>query len=136
MNWAMAESEGFRRNTMIDEEEDEEHARYLAIQGARAEEEPRSERAASTARAVSVAAGSQVDTKAEPVRGFVEREHARRQAAMGAAAGVAARRDAYLTTSSGPKASEDAWSDVRGQNRAQQAAEARDLLSQWGDVLK
>lgn len=148
MNWLHAESEGFRRNAMVDDEEDEEHQRYLALQAAATAEQgattPQNDqptRSISAAR-LPVAAGMRVGEPVEAVRTreLLEREHARRQASVGAATGIAARRDKYITGSSltGPRAcasTADAWAEI-GQNSAQQAREARDFLSQWGDVLR
>ncbi|KAG8458164.1 hypothetical protein KFE25_011695 [Diacronema lutheri] len=155
MNWAIAESEGFRRNAMVDEEDDEEHRRYLEIKAAEAVlstaalEPPRHASGGGRGGAQTCGAGGArlpvtAGTRSgQPIdamltRELVEREHARRQAAVAAAAGACARRDGYLASSGGARAcasAADAWSEI-GQNRAQQADEARNFLSQWGDVLR
>jgi hypothetical protein len=150
MNWAIAESEGFRRRAMVDDdaEEDEEYQRYRAIKAAEEQKEqqrgdtaPASANAeVAPARGLPVAAGISPALKPErlPTRHVLEREHASRQSAVSSASDAARRRDGYFTAPSGPVAyasSEQGWEEL-SRNAKQQARETQDFLSQWGGVLR
>jgi hypothetical protein len=148
MNWAIAESEGFRRGGMVDDEEDEEHQRYLAHRAAEEAEEQRQGGGAPMPAGArppvlaglpvldGLSAAGQVETVFHP-RQFIEREEGARQAALGASASAARRRDAYFTNSV-PQAcasSEAAWEELRG-GKADAAKATHKFLSDWGDVLR
>lgn len=139
----MAESEGFRRAEMVDDEEDEEHRRYLAVKAA--EEAARAPAQPGTAPpmvvGLPVVAGLPSATGARPVltRDILEREHASRQAALVSAASAAHRHDGYFTQPTGAAASAstaDGWAQLEEGGKAQAARETREFLSQWGDVLR
>ena len=151
MNWAMAESEAFRRCGMCDDDdaEEAEYQRYLALQREAQETKPATSSQAAARTSVSAVmeaptrSGEDANRPAS-VRQVLEREHESRQSALESRAQASRRRETSLTAgpplSSKPPSdrnlsNEQAWAEIQG-NSKQHAKDSLDFLSQWGGVLR